>query len=389
MNVKKAIVFSLLVAAGTTTFAQTSNLRKAKTALQKYEELKGAGSSELGKSNLESAKEAIDQAIVHEKTKDDAETWTIYALVNANLATLNNTPESATAATEGIKKATELDKEGKNAENIKVAGQTLGQFSFNQGVAAWDKQDFKTAYAAFDSALGYLPGDTTLTYYSGLAAIQNQDYPNAIEKYKQLIPAKDFSSHKAVMVDLPKLYLSAQDTASAIEYASQAAQAYPNDNDAAVQNIELNLIAGNEAKVITDIESQITKDANNKSLYYYLGIAQSAANNNDKAIEAYKKAVSIDPNYSDANRNAAATIINGVREQLNALNDDKTLSNTDYNTKVNVLKESIKEALPYLEKVVELNPTDSDALRSLKGYYDFQQDEAKAAEVQAKIDAAN
>ena len=389
MNVKKAIVFSLLVAAGTTTFAQTSNLRKAKTALQKYEELKGAGSSELGKGNLESAKEAIDQAIVHEKTKDDAETWTIYALVNANLATLNSTPESATAATEGIKKATELDKDGKNAENIKVAGQTLGQFSFNQGVAAWDKQDFKTAYAAFDSALGYLPGDTTLTYYSGLAAIQNQDYPNAIEKYKLLIPAKDFSSHKAVMVDLPKLYLSAQDTANAIEYASQAAQAYPNDNDAAVQNIELNLIAGNEAKVITDIESQITKDADNKSLYYYLGIAQSAANNNDKAIEAYKKAVSIDPNYSDANRNAAATIINGVREQLNALNDDKTLSNTDYNTKVNVLKESIKEALPYLEKVVELNPTDSDALRSLKGYYDFQQDEAKAAEVQAKIDAAN
>ncbi len=388
MNVKKAIVFSLLVAAGTTTFAQTSNLRKAKTALQKYEELKGAGSAELGKSNLESAKEAIDQAIVHDKTKEDAETWTIYALVNANLATLNGTAEAATAASEGIKKATELDKDGKNADNIKVAGQTLGQFNFNQGVAAWDKQDFKTAYASFDSALGFLPGDTTLTYYSGLAAIQNQDYPNAIEKYKQLIPAKDFSSHKSVMVDLPKLYLSAKDTASAIEYAAQAAQAYPNDNDAATQNIELNLIAGNEAKIISDIESQIAKDGSNKSLYYYLGIAQSAANNNDKAIEAYKKAVSIDANYSDANRNAAATIINGVREKLNALNDDKTLSNTDYNTKVNALKEEIKEALPYLEKVVELNPEDVDALRSLKGYYDFQQDEAKATEIQAKIDAA-
>ncbi len=389
MNVKKAIVFSLLVAAGTTTFAQSGNLRKAKAALQKFEELKTAGSAELGKSNLDAAKEAIDLAVAHEKTKEDPDTWTVYALVNANLAATANAAEAATAAQEGIAKAKELDKEGKHAENIKVAGQVLGQFNFNQGVAAWEKQDFKTAYASFDQALTFLPGDTTLTYYSGLAAIQNQDYPNAIEKYKLLIPAKEFSSHKAVMVDLPKLYLSAKDTASAIEYAAQAAQAYPNDNDAAVQNIELNLIVGNEAKVVTDIESQIAKDSNNKSLYYYLGIAQSAANNNDKAIEAYKKAVAIDPNYSDANRNAAATIINGVRDQLNALNDDKSLSNTDYNTKVNALKEQIKEALPYLEKVVELNPADSDALRSLKGYYDFQQDEAKSAEIQAKIDAAN
>ncbi|MFD1770003.1 tetratricopeptide repeat protein [Sphingobacterium suaedae] len=387
MNVKKAIVFSLLVAAGGATFAQTSNVRKAKSSLQKFEELKSAGSAELGKSNLDAAKEAIDLAVAHEKTKEDPEAWTVYALVNANLASLNNTAEAATAAAEGIKKAKELDADNKNADNIKVAGQVLGQFNFNQGVAAWEKQDFKSAYASFDSALGFLPGDTTLTYYSGLAAIQNQDYANAIEKYKQLIPAKEFSSHKSVMIDLPKLYLSAKDTASAIEYAAQAAQAYPNDNDAAVQNIELNLIVGNEAKVITDIENQIAKDANNKALYYYLGIAHSAANNNDKAIEAYKKAVSIDPNYSDANRNAAATIINGVRDQLNALNEDKTLSNTDYNTKVAALKEKIKEALPYLEKVVELNPEDVDALKSLKGYYDFQQDEAKSTELQAKIDA--
>src|SRR5690606_28565474 len=192
MNVKKAIIFSLLVAAGSTTFAQTGNLRKAKTSLQKFEELKGAGSTELGKGNLESAKEAIDLATAHDKTKDNPETWTIAALINANIAALENTAEAATEANNAISKAKELDKDGANAENIKVAGQVLGQFNFNQGVAAWEKQDFPTAYKAFDEALVYLPGDTTLTYYSGLAAIQNKDYPNAIEKYKLLIPAKDF-----------------------------------------------------------------------------------------------------------------------------------------------------------------------------------------------------
>lgn len=388
MNIKKAIFFSLLVAASTTAFAQSGNLRKAKSGLQKFQELQSAGSPELGKSNLESAKEAIDLAIAHDRTKDNPETWTVYALVNANLATLENSEEAATAAEEGIQKAKELDSEEKNQENITVAGQLLGQYNFNQGVGSWEGQDFKSAYAAFDKALTYLPGDTTLTYYSGLAAIQNQDYPNAIEKYKQLIPEKEFSSHKAVMVDLPKLYLSAKDTTNAIEYAAQAAAAYPDDNDAAIQNIELNLIVGNEEKIISEIENQVSKDAGNKALYYYLGIAYSAANNNEKAIEAYKKAVEIDPDYVEANKNAAANIINAVREDLNALNEDKTLSNDDYSVKVTELKEKIKEALPYLEKVVQLDPNDVDALRSLRGYYDFQQDEEKSTEIQAKIEAA-
>jgi len=388
MNIRKVILFSLLVAASSTAFAQSGNLRKAKSGLQKYQELQSAGSPELGKGSLESAKEAIDLAIEHNRTKDNPETWTVYALVNANLAALENSEEAATAAQEGIQKAKELDEDNKNQENIAVAGHLLGQYNFNQGVGSWEKQDFKSAYASFDKALTFLPGDTTLTYYAGLAAIQNQDYPNAIEKYKLLIPEKEFSSHKAVMVDLPKLFLSAKDTTNALEYAAQALAAYPEDNDAAIQNIELNLIVGNEEKIISDIENQIAKDSDNKALYYYLGIAYSAAGNNEKAIESYKKAVELDPDYADANKNASATIINSVREKLNALNDDKTLSNDDYNVKVTELKEEIKEALPYLEKVIQLNPDDVDALRSLKGYYDFQQDEEKSAEIQAKIEAA-
>lgn len=387
MNIKKAVLFSLLVVAGTTAFAQKGNLRKAKSGLEKFQELQGAGSPELGKSNLESAKEAIDEAIAHDKTKDDPETWTIYALVNANIATLEKSEDAAQAAEEGIKKATELDEDEKNKENIAVAGQLLGQYSFGQGADAFNNQDYKTAFSAFDQALNYMPGDTTLLYYSGLAAIQNQDYPSAIERYEKLVPEKEFSQHKEAMVFLPQLYLSAQDTTKALEYAAKAAEEYPEDNDAAIQNIELNLITGNEDKIISDIEEQIAKDGDNKALHYYLGIAYSSAGDNEKAIEAYKKAVEIDPDYVEANKNASATIINSVREELNKLNEDKTLSNEDYTAKVDALKTNIKEALPFLEKVVELDANDVDALKSLKGYYDFQQDEEKSAEVQAKIDA--
>ncbi|MGO1597884.1 MAG: tetratricopeptide repeat protein, partial [Sphingobacterium sp.] len=344
---------------------------------------------ELGMASLTEAQEAIDDAIAHDKTKENPETWTYYALVYANLANLDGGEEAANKADEAIKKATELDTDEEHSENINVAGQTLGQYLFNQGVASWDKQDYETAYDDFSSALVYLPGDTTLTFYSGLAAVQNQEYDKAIEKYKELVPIEEYSSHKTIMVDLPKLYLSKGDTASAITAAGEAAAAYPDDNDAVQQNIELNLITGNEGKIVSDIEAQVEKDPQNKSLHYYLGLAYGAAGEPEKALEAYEKALEIDPDYIEANTNAAVVIMNAGRDKLMSLNEDDSVSGDDYNQRVEDIKEEIARAVPYLQKASDLDPENPDALRNLKNYYDFMNDEAKSAEIQERIDALN
>src|SRR5690606_13362485 len=132
MNLKKVILFSLLVAGGTTAFAQTSNLRKAKTGLQEFQKLQGSNIApeqlaQLGGKDLLRPKEAIDAAITHDKTKDNPETWTIYALIYTSLANLEQSDEAAQTAEEGIQKAKELDSEEKNQENIAIATQQLGQ----------------------------------------------------------------------------------------------------------------------------------------------------------------------------------------------------------------------------------------------------------------------
>lgn len=389
MNLNKATLILLLAFSSTFAVAQTSNLRKAKSNIVKFEELKGVGNPELGMSNLKDAKEAIDKAIEHDKTKDLAETWTIAALIESNIALAENDASASDRAVTLIAKARELDTDKKNEENILIAEQTIGQVKFNQGVAAWDANNFKNAYDAFDDALKFLPGDTTLTYYSGLAAIQNGDFTNAVAKYKELLPNKEFSQHKVIAIDLSKLYLSMQDTANAIIAAQEAVNLYPEDNDAVIQNIELNLIAGNETKIISEIEDQIAKSPDNKNLHYYLGISYSAAGETDKALQSYKKAIEIDPNYLEANTNTAVTIMNSIRDELNEVNANKELSNAEYNAQVEVIKEKIKEALPYLTKVVELEPNSVDALRNLKSYYDFMQDEEASADLQKRIDELN
>ena len=65
MNLRKSILFVglLFATSSTALFAQSGNVKKAKAAIVKFEELKGAGSAELGKSNLTAAKEAIDQQL--------------------------------------------------------------------------------------------------------------------------------------------------------------------------------------------------------------------------------------------------------------------------------------------------------------------------------------
>ncbi len=385
MNIRSIALFSAFLMIGSVSFGQSSNLKKTAKNIQQYDELRVAGTAQLGKAYIEGAKEAIDAAAIHEKTKDLAETWMYYALVYSNLASAEKNQGYAEKAKEGIDKAKALDKDGKNKQNIDVAEQLLGSYNFNQGVANWEKQDYKGAFNAFNTALEYMPGDTTLIYYSGLAAIQNQDYKNGIEKYKQLIDRTDFSSHKIVMIDLPKLYLSLKDTASAIEYAAKAVEAYPEDKGAAVQNIELNLIVGNNEEVLSNIQSQIAKDSGNKNLYYYLGIAESANNNPSNALAAYKKAIELDPNYADANLNAGVVLMNMVRDDLNELNS-ANFSGATQSAKLKELKDKLKPVEDFFTKVTEVEPTNASALRGLKQYYDFVENDAKSKEVAQRLE---
>lgn len=389
MNKMKSLFIVMTLFATSALFAQTSNLRKAKSNYAQFEQLQQAGGAvnQVGSKFLQDALAAIEEASVHEKTKDNPETWTYYALIYGNLAFVEKNSDYASKAVEGIAKAKELDTDGKFAQNLDVALAHIKNHYRQKGAEAWEGQNFKDAYAAFEEGLKLDAQDTTLIYYAGVAAIQNKDYPSAIAKYEQLVPMSDFSEHRTVMFDLPKLIIQEGDTTKALEYATKAVAAYPNDPEISTQNIEYHLMTGHEEKIISEIEAQIAKDPQNKQLYFYLGLARASSENIPGAIEAYKKALEIDPAYTDANLNVAALIMNSANQELMALNDDRSLSNADYNKKVEEIKVKMSAAVPYLENIAKAEPNNRDALRNLKSYYDFVGDEAKSAEIQQKIDA--
>lgn len=388
MNVK-SILLGALVLSSSAALAQTSNLRKAKSSYDKFNEVKSVGSAELGAADLAAAKEALDKAIEHDKTKDLAETWTYYALVNADLALMDSTEAGESyiqAAEEARQKALSLDEENENEQNLNILSSILAQYEMNKGVKAWDSQDFPSAYNSFDKGLTYLPGDTTLLYYSGLAAINSQDYDKALSKYVELVPIDSFSNNKQIILDVSRLYLMQGDTTNAIKYAEIGANKYPEDGELATQNIELNLMAGNEEKIINTITAQAEKDPDNENLHYYLGIAYSALDDVENAEAAYRKALDVNPDYLDANINLGGLILNKGIDHFNKTNN-ASLQQAEYDAEIQKAYDIFDSALPYLQKAVDLDGSSFLALTNLKKYYEIKEDTDKIAEIQARIDA--
>jgi tetratricopeptide (TPR) repeat protein len=389
MKLRSILSLALLLLT-TVAFSQTSNLRKAKTSYTKFSDVKSVGTPQLGMNDLNTAHQALIKAVEHDKTKDLAETWVYYGLVNGDLALLNQgdkAKEYFDIAVDAIAKAKAMDAQNEHSENITALSYILAQYELNFGIKAWEEQDFKAAYDGFDKAEKFIPGDTTLLYYAGAAAVQSQDYDNALAKYIKLLDAPEFSSHKQIVLDIPRIFLMKTDTVEAVKYVNKGMEIYPEDNEVATQYIEYNLMVGNEKEVIGSIENLVSKDPNNKQLYYYLGIAYGSSENMDKAEEAYRKALSIDPDYVDANINLGGLILNKGIDNWNIVNNQRDITQQQYDAEIEKTFAIFDSAYPYLQKAVDLNDTNLIALANLQKYYQIKDNQEKAAELQAKIDA--
>lgn len=392
MKIKSFIAVCLLTALSMGVYAQKAELKTAKSSYDKYTSLKSLQGGTLAAPSLKEAKAAIDKASIHEKTKEDPETWTYRALIYADLAAADTTFKKskplAAEASNALQKAAELDKEGKNKENIENARKILAQYSMNKGVKEFQNKKYSEAYQSFEEVLTALPGDTTVTYYAGLSAMMAKDYPAAIKKYTELLNT-NFSSLQDVYTNLSISYAAAQDTASAIRIAGEGAQKFPKNPDFATREIELSLMSGKEKEVIDKIAAQAEKEPDNKLYPYYLGIAYNSIKDYKKAGEAYKKALAIDPNYTEANINLGGLIMNQGIELYNKANALPTSKQKEYDAMMKEAVAQFDQAFPYLQKAVELDPKSRLALENLKTYYVVKRNDAKVSELQAKINALN
>jgi len=371
-------------------FAQKGELSNARDQFSKYNLIYAQKAlATAATAALNEAKASIDKASVNEKTATLPETYTIKGAVYAELASRDAEPNTSpffATAEEALKKAKELDKKEEDASIIDNAYRILLAIRYNAGVSAFRAGKYESAYQNFNAYLTVKPDDTAALYLTGLSATNAKMYDQALSNYNKLITL-NYSKNADVYTDLSFIYLAKKDSAAALKMLKEGAAKYPKDANLSKGMTGLSLQMHDTKGLAEKLEADIAADPRNKLNYYYAGQYYNSIKNYDKAGEAYKKAIEIDPNYFDAYLNLGVVLLHPGVELYNTAQNLPASKQKEYDDDVKKAMTYFDIAKPVLLKAVELKPTSYEALFNLKKYYIAKHDDVNTSATQKKIES--
>ncbi|RKY93904.1 MAG: hypothetical protein DRQ13_08875, partial [Ignavibacteriae bacterium] len=173
---------------------------------------------------------------------------------------------------------------------------------------------------------------------------------------------------------------NAQDSIDALAYYNDAIDVLEEGRNLYPENTEIlvslseSYVGANKTEIAMDaFKASVEAEPNNQHFKYNYGVLLLNANRFEEAEEQFLKALEIDPDYENAIYNLGVTYVKwGV--QINEEAEEQGVISEDY-------KQKYELALPYLEKVVELDPTNGQMWEILGKVYSVlgMQDEAANA----------
>jgi tetratricopeptide (TPR) repeat protein len=248
-----------------------------------------------------------------------------------------------------------------------------GVVFFRNGINSNDPDSskiyFDKSIDAFETAVMVEP-DSAITYdYLARVYMNVKRYDDAIKPLETLIEKDhpldaykflgDILYDKATKQrDKYQQTNNVQDSLQAMEYFNstikvleEGTKRYPEDSDLLV-TLSNAYIGANKIDVARDaFRRGIEQEPDNKYYKYNYGVLLLGANEFQAAEEQFSNAIEIDPNYENAIYNLAVTYVKwGASIQKVA--EEKGEESAE-------AKQKYQQALPYLEKVVQLRPEES------------------------------
>ena len=151
-------------------------------------------------------------------------------------------------------------------------------------------------------------------------------------------------------------------------------------------NDEERLLYRNKFKTL--MEKAIELDPDNGILYYNLGVIYAEQGELALAKEKYSQAIKLVPDYVDAYLNLVSVILEdevSIVEEMNSLGTSKK-DNLRYD-ELKVKREDLyRECVPLLEELLNVSPTNIDALNTLKNIYGVLGNNEAFMRIKAKIE---
>lgn len=235
----------------------------------------------------------------------------------------------------------------------------------------------------------YLATDTESGEEQRFGSKEQMDIAVMAKSHKDPKTTKTDSRRPIIFEMIARIYTSQGKNQEALDVIDDAIELNP--NEAELKTIRLNLYQqlGMMEEYDAAAQEMLKDNPSDPSLYVNLGVSAANAGNPDKAKEYYAKALEIDPANGVANKNMGVAILSQERElvdKMNSLGMSKA-DNIKYDEYKAQLLEIRKESLPYFEKAVEANPKDVELIRTMFNYYTQLENQDKADEYKAKLDA--
>ena len=176
-------------------------------------------------------------------------------------------------------------------------------------------------------------------------------------------------------------YKEKGDLEGQLESIENARRTIPNSKNIILEEVNYYISIENNELLLKSLDQAVNSDPENPILHAVLGQTYSSLEDYEKAKLSYERVLEIDPNYIDAHNNLAAIYLeeaNTFIEQKDAL--PLSASSKKYNNLSSKIKTLRLKALPYLEKVLLLQPTDQSIIETLKQiYYQLEMDKKSMA----------
>tara|TARA_R110000868_G_scaffold358814_3_gene620539 strand:- start:4810 stop:6063 length:1254 start_codon:yes stop_codon:yes gene_type:complete len=321
--------------------------------------------------------------------------------------------------------------EGYNTEVLQLK-QTMVNNLLTKGNEAYEKNDFVTSSNNFERAYRASVKDTVYLYYAAATAINYQDYDRALELYKELkdlgytgiekqyfafnvetqkedlyqdknmrdlsVKAKTHikpsdrksESKKAEIVkNIALIYVSKNDNEKALEAMKDARAESPDDINLVLSEANVYYKMGNTEEFKRLLELATTKDPKNPELQYNLGVIAAESEQLDQARAYYEKAIELDAKYINAYINLASLILNQeqtIIEEMNNLGSSKA-DNIRYDELRDKRQNLYKDAIPYLEKALDIDTKNISAAKTLMNIFSVTGETEKFKAMKAKVEA--
>jgi tetratricopeptide (TPR) repeat protein len=382
---RKTILLLMIIASGLVLMAQPSKVRTAGFALQSGE--------------LDKAKEAIDEAVTHEKSISDPKAWyyrgDVYIRIAGSEKYGHLDADPFPTAIESLVRCLELDSKKNHRDECLMGLGLIQGVYFEKGTKALQDHEYEAMYDAF-SLTEELSGiiinytdpekrtttvDSVSMFYKGYAAEMLGNGEEAKGIFQQLV---DMGFSDKFLYDFyANLLIRSEEYEKALEVVRKGQALHPEDHDLVITELNIYLAQGKADEAVDRFKEAVELEPENADLRFALGTiydrlleraideghTDKAAEYRTGLIEAYESCLEIDPTYFKAAYNLGVLYFNEAVAFAREMNNVPLREKEKYKALEKKMNEHMELAKPFLEKAHQLEPTDVSTIKALREIY--------------------